>query len=226
MTSAASPISACGDVSMNSASLGLPVDARLVLDICRRSIEPHQRYDTDVWDELHGIAEGAGLSDEMILICNGLTDIKDAVQVVAGGGSAIQPADTAGCTAWLAAPEATEAEIALAGQTWDMHAAAAEFMVIVRRKPDRGPATISMTTAGCLSLVGINSAGIAIGNNNLRPRDARPGVMYLAMIHNALGQTHSGRLRQRHHPGGSLQRPQLLFGGSRRPDRGYRDHRY
>ena len=168
--------------------LGLPADKSLVLDICGRSIEAHQRDDASVWEELHGIAEGVGLSDEMILICNGLTDIRDAVQAAAGAPWASQPADSGGCTAWLAAPEATAAERVLAGQTWDMHAGAADHIVVVVRKPDRGPATISMTTAGCLSLVGMNSAGIAVGNNNLRPTDGRPGVVYLAMIHKALAQ--------------------------------------
>jgi isopenicillin-N N-acyltransferase like protein len=169
--------------------LGLAVDAGFVLDICRRSVQAHQRYDESVWAELHGIAEGAGLSDEMILICNGLTDLKDAVQAAAGATWAGPPADSGGCTAWLAAPEATAANRALAGQTWDMHADARDFIVVVKRKPDSGPATIAMTTAGCLSLVGINSAGVAVGNNNLRPIDARPGVMYLAMIHKALSQS-------------------------------------
>jgi isopenicillin-N N-acyltransferase-like protein len=169
--------------------LGLPVDEALVLDICRRCIEPHQRYDAAGWEELHGIAEGAGLSDEMILICNGLTDIRDAVKAATGVAWPSQSADNGGCTAWMAAPEATADERVLAGQTWDMHGAAAEFIVVVQRKPDQGPATLAMTTAGCLSLVGINSAGVGVGNNNLRPTDALPGVMYLAMIHKALSQS-------------------------------------
>lgn len=168
--------------------LGLPVDETFVLDICRRCIGPHQQYDLAVWEELHGIAEGAGLSDEMILICNGLTDIRDAVKAATGVAWPDQAADGGGCTAWMVAPEATANDRVLAGQTWDMHGAAAEFIVVVKRKPDQGPATVAMTTAGCLSLVGINSAGVAVGNNNLRPTDARPGVMYLAMIHKALSQ--------------------------------------
>jgi isopenicillin-N N-acyltransferase-like protein len=45
-----------------------------------------------------------------------------------------------------------------------------------------------MTTTGCLSLVGINEHGIAVGNTNLVPADARNGVIYLATIHEALAQ--------------------------------------
>ena len=174
--------------------LGLQkVDARFVLEVCDRCVDYHRRYDEAVWEEMAGIAEGAGLSEPMLIICNGLTDVRDAVQAAAGAPWARQPAaDAGGCTAWMAAPEATAIDCTLVGQTWDMHAGAQEYVVAVKRKPRQGPATISMTTAGCLSLAGINSRGVAVGNNNLRPIDARPGVNYLAMIHKALSQGHLG----------------------------------
>jgi len=59
-------------------------------------------------------------------------------------------------------------------------------MRLFRRRPDDGPAWLTLTTAGCLSLIGLSENGIAIGNTNVSPTDARPGVMYLAMIHQAL----------------------------------------
>jgi hypothetical protein len=69
-----------------------------------------------------------------------------------------------------------------------MHASAEEYVVAIRRKPTDGPATLGITTVGCLCLAGINEAGVAIGNNNLQPADAGEGVVYLAMITHALGQ--------------------------------------
>ncbi|MCA9718870.1 MAG: hypothetical protein KC468_29645, partial [Myxococcales bacterium] len=39
---------------------------------------------------------------------------------------------------------------------------------------------------GCLSLIGLNEAGIAVGTTNLKTLDARPGVPYLSLIHRAL----------------------------------------
>lgn len=171
--------------------LGLQVDAGLVLEVSGRCIDHHRRYDEGIWEEMEGIAEGAGLSPEMLMICNGLTDIRDAVYVAAGiGWGKSGGADNGGCTSWMAAPEATAIDCTLVGQTWDMHADAADYIVAVKRKPASGPASLAMTTAGCLSLVGLNSRGIAVGNNNLRPVDARPGVNYLAMIHKALSQSH------------------------------------
>ena len=46
-----------------------------------------------------------------------------------------------------------------------------------------------MTTVGCLSLIGMNSEGIALGTTNIRTTDARVGVGYLQIIHSALAQT-------------------------------------
>jgi isopenicillin-N N-acyltransferase-like protein len=43
-----------------------------------------------------------------------------------------------------------------------------------------------VTTVGCLSLMGMNSEGVAVGTTNLRTKDAGPGVPYLGLIHAAL----------------------------------------
>jgi len=165
---------------------GAAVSKRDVLDFCGRILSYHERYDETVWEEFCGICEGANIEPEMLMICNGLTDIQDAVLVEAAGKS--EGCSGGQCTAWMAAPEATEAGEALGGQTWDMYRSAEKFIVVVKRVPNEGPATLSMTTVGCLSLIGLNSEGVAVGNNNLQPTDAGEGVVYLAMIHRALSQ--------------------------------------
>ncbi len=164
---------------------GLSVRAEQVLDFCKSILEQHRQYAPEVYEEFCGIGEGAGLSLEMLMMCNGLTDIADAVlrQVQAVGR-----ADVGGCSAWMAAPDATKDGVVLAGQTWDMHKSAQQYVVVFRRRPKDGPATLGITTVGCLCLAGINEAGIAIGNNNLQPNDAGRGVIYLAMITHALAQ--------------------------------------
>ena len=67
-----------------------------------------------------------------------------------------------------------------------MNADAAEFLVIVHRKPDDWPETLGLTTVGCLCLIGMNSEGVSVGNTNLVPTDVRAGVNYLFTITNAL----------------------------------------
>jgi isopenicillin-N N-acyltransferase-like protein len=46
-----------------------------------------------------------------------------------------------------------------------------------------------VTLTGCLSLIGLNAEGIAVGNTNLVTRDVRPGVQYLSVLHRALRAT-------------------------------------
>lgn len=156
----------------------------------RRLIEAHRGYDAALWEEFLGIARGARISEERLLIGNGLTDIRDLVLMEGLGGSKERPArargaDSGGCTSFGATPEATGGA-SIVGQTWDMHPDARHFLLVVRREPDDGPSTLSLTTVGCLSLSGVNSEGVAVCNSNLVPTDAREGINYLFTISRAL----------------------------------------
>lgn len=146
------------------------------LDAAARCLPAHAAYDPEGFAEFQGIAEGAGIAPELLLIGNGYTDYKDLL----GLGRTDEE-----CTAFWVRPEAAGGRT-LCGQTWDMHATAEPFAVLVHRRPARGPETLSLTVAGCLSLIGLNSAGVAVGNTNLTATDARPGVIYVALIHRAL----------------------------------------
>ena len=172
------------------ADRGGAITASQALDLCQATLDAHQRYAPAIYDEFVGIAEGANISLERLMMCNGLTDIRGAaLNLPTGGAPAPAGPDTGGCTAWMVAPDATTAGRTLAGQTWDMHGEAMDYVTVFKRRPDQGPATLGLSTAGCLYLAGINEAGLAVGNNNLEPNDAKPGVMYLAMITHALAQT-------------------------------------
>ncbi|TNF29659.1 MAG: hypothetical protein EP329_15200 [Deltaproteobacteria bacterium] len=151
-----------------------------VLDVARRCVAPTRAYDPAGFEELSGIAEGAGLSVEEILALNGLTDIRDVLswpgQLDAFGG----------CTSFIAQRDVTADGQVLVGQTWDLASDNMPFVLGVHRVPADGPETWCLTTAGCLSLIGMNDAGVAIGTTNVRTTDARPGVTYLSIIHKAL----------------------------------------
>jgi isopenicillin-N N-acyltransferase-like protein len=81
---------------------------------------------------------------------------------------------------------------ALCGQTWDLATDNMPFVLLVRRRPAGAPATLALTLVGCLSLIGMNDAGLAIGTTNVRTSDSRPGVGYLDIIHKALALTDLG----------------------------------
>lgn len=151
-----------------------------MLEVARRSLEATRAYDPAGFEELEGIAEGADMPVVKVLAMNGLTDFRDAL-------SWPSPADDGGCTAIVAQADTTDGGV-LCGQSWDLATDNLPFVIGVVRRPIGGPKTATLTTDGCLSLIGMNEHGISVGTTNVRTTDARPGVNYLSIIHKALGQ--------------------------------------
>jgi isopenicillin-N N-acyltransferase-like protein len=151
-----------------------------LLALAARCLEISGRFDPAGTAELLGIARGARLSAAQVMAMNGLTDLRDAL---AFGG----PFEAAGgCTAFVVQRDRSADGRVWAGQTWDLGSGNLPYVVAVHRKPEEGPETWCVTTVGCLSLMGINEEGVAIGTTNLRTIDAGPGVPYLSLIHRAL----------------------------------------
>ena len=161
-------------------ALNPPRDIQWCLDLAAETFPALESYPGTVFDELEGISQATGLDLLELIIGNGWTDFRDLM------GVRDQPHN---CTSLVVGPKFSADGHVYLAQTWDMNVSAAPYVVLVRRQPTDGPRTISLTTAGCLSLVGINEHGIAVGNTNLVPTDARPGVFYLAIIHEALRQS-------------------------------------
>lgn len=145
--------------------------------------EVHARFHPAGAEELQGIARGAGLPLPEVVAMNGLTDLRDGL----AWGGALEAAG--GCTGFLVAADAAADRRPRLGQTWDLATDNAPFVVVVHRRPARGPATRCVTTVGCLSLIGTNEHGLAVGTTNLRTSDAGVGVHYLGLLHRALHES-------------------------------------
>lgn len=161
---------------------GVDVTHEDCFNLARIHLPIHEEHCPEIVEEWRGIADGAGLSVEDVFFANALTDFQDVLWQFSG-------VEVHGCTSFLIGPEASANGNTMIGQTWDMHASAERFISVFHRTPNDGPESLTVTATGCLTLIGVNSAGIAVGNNNLRPTDARPGVIYLALLHQALRQT-------------------------------------
>ncbi|MGI5818478.1 MAG: C45 family autoproteolytic acyltransferase/hydrolase [Armatimonadota bacterium] len=153
----------------------------LTMDRCLQTaaehLPAHEDYSPAVYAEFIALADALDVGADELLIGNGYTDYIDVLQ----GELADEE-----CTSFIATGAATADGFTYVGQTWDMHAFAEPHMRVFRREPEDGPAWVTLTTSGCLSLIGLSEAQIAVGNTNVAPRDALPGVIYLAMIHEAL----------------------------------------
>lgn len=157
-----------------------------------------QRYDHALYDELVGIAEGAAVSPEDIVIANHYTDLRDLdpdpgawrpspladdPRDATRGSSPPSAGDPGGCSViWAESPTGR-----ILAQTWDMHATAIPYVMVLRvpESPDGPPATL-LSVTGCLGMAGMNAARVAIAINNLYSIDATLGVVWPAVVRRAL----------------------------------------
>lgn len=151
-----------------------------VIELAAGHLPVLERYDRVLYDELMGIAEGAQISAELIAVLNHYTDLRDLGKHRSREGDVIG-AD--GCTA-IWARTATGPVMA---QTWDMHASAMPY-VIMLEVPATGerPAVTLLSLTGCLGMAGLSGRGVAVSINNLHSTDAQIGVIWSALVRRAL----------------------------------------
>jgi isopenicillin-N N-acyltransferase-like protein len=131
-------------------------------------------FDTDLHDELLGIAAGSGCTKEEIIVVNHYTDMRDMGPLIAGADE---------CTVVLAETR----EGPFLAQTWDMHASANDFLLVFK-VPETGtaPAAWVLSITGCVGMSGMNSAGVGCTINNLRSTDAHVGIVWPALVRRVL----------------------------------------
>jgi isopenicillin-N N-acyltransferase-like protein len=157
---------------------GRVVTEQDLLELSAVCYEISDAFDSEGASEQVGIARGSHLSIAQITALGGLTDLRD---VLSWAGPLERDG---GCTGIIRYRERIEL-----AQTWDLASDNMPYVVYVNRKPSQGPETWSVTTVGCLSLIGMNEYGTALGTTNLRTTDARPGVPYLNVIHRSLRES-------------------------------------
>ena len=188
----------------------------------RRAADAHlpvlERYHAGLYEELLGIAEGAGAAPADIVIANHYTDLRDldpdpATWLPAptrdapelgrgpgGGGVEAPPGGAAGagglqgdgCSVfWAESPTGR-----ILAQTWDMHATAIPYVMVLRVPESQdGPAATLLTVTGCLGMAGANAARVGIAINNLFSTDATLGVVWPALVRRALHERSAAAAR-------------------------------
>ncbi|MGE0870645.1 MAG: C45 family autoproteolytic acyltransferase/hydrolase [Kofleriaceae bacterium] len=172
-------------------------DASQVHAAARAHLPVLEQFHRGLHDELLGIAEGAGVTAEDIVIANHYTDLRDLdpdpaswraaptkdepAAVGSGGGATSLGGD--GCSVvWAESPSGR-----ILAQTWDMHATATPFVMMLRVPESQdGPAATLLSVTGCLGMTGMSTARVAISINNLFSTDATLGVVWPALVRRAL----------------------------------------
>jgi isopenicillin-N N-acyltransferase-like protein len=157
-----------------------------LLSIGAKSQQIQAKWDPQGHEEHLGIAAGANVDAIELYTFTNMTDMRDALLLGGRAGEGATPADAEGCTSALIPPTFAATGTPLAGQTWDLNPTDVEFVVAVVRNPTRGLRTFSLTCGGCLTLVGMNERGLAVGTTNIKIWGSRPGVGYLDVLHRAI----------------------------------------
>ena len=155
---------------------GGDADRNLILEIADGLLEHHERFSESLYAEMLAMAEAAGITPQEAVAVGGFTDLVDVVRA-----HLLTGAEEHNCTGIINPRTGTFA------QTWDMHASAGEFVVMLKIDPIIGLDAFVQTTAGCLGQIGMNEAGIAVGINNLTAT-GKPGVTWPFVVRKALEQ--------------------------------------
>ena len=180
-------------------------DARAVLAAATAHLPVLRDYDGALYDELVGIAEGAAVAPEQIVVVNHYTDLRD----LDPDPSTWKPAPIKddptcarrararglggdGCSVFGRAPTGR-----ILAQTWDMHATAIPYvMLLAHARSGDGPAAKLLTVTGCLGMAGMNASRVAIAINNLFSTDATLGVVWPAIVRRALREPDAPAARE------------------------------
>ena len=131
--------------------------------------------------ELEGIAKGAGLTIPDLVVLNNYTDFRDI----------ILPEE--GCsTVHIQTPE----EI-LAGQTWDMHRSAKNYLCLIHvPATNTHTSQLVLSLVGCLGLMGVSTDNTLIGVNNINTKNAKTGLIWPLLVRKTLEQKSLGLMRK------------------------------
>ena len=134
-------------------------------------------------EEMAGIAEGAGVPLEDIVMINARTEVIAKARLVKNRPVEATEELDDGCTGAIILPERSANGELIHGQNWDWKAECAETAIVLRVRRDDGPDFLTFVEAGGLARCGMNAAGISITANYLESeRDFTQAGVPLALI--------------------------------------------
>ena len=146
------------DVALTLVNKTVRVSKATADGIVARALQSAEQYSSDMVEELRGMAEGAKVSVEDIML----------LQV----RNQLQPDSDAGCTSLALVTDGRHRTSGLVAQNWDNDPALQPLTIVLTRRPAGKPALMTVTQAGLIAYIGFNEAGIGLCLNTL-PAPAR-----------------------------------------------------
>jgi isopenicillin-N N-acyltransferase-like protein len=143
--------------------------ARLT-EIARGFVPVIEERFPEMVEEMDGIATGARLQLDEIVLINARTDVSAIVE------KQIQREHVPACTAVALFGEANGKPAVALGQNWDWDPLLARAPVVLRLEPKDAPPLVTLTEAGMLAKIGFNHFRLGVCLNFLSHQsDGRPG---------------------------------------------------
>lgn len=152
----------------------------------------HIEHFPALMEEVQAMAHRAEVDPLGLLIQNGYTDFRDCLFACPDGSSTLPE----GCTSFAIRPTAARDGLPLIGQTWDMHRSALPFVVLLSLQPKDAPPALMISLAGCVGMIGMNAAGLAVCTNNLHARSGRIGAFWPFLMRQMLTCETTAEARQ------------------------------
>lgn len=141
------------------------LDRAQAISLAGRFLPVIRDFDAALLEEMRGIAEGAGLEFEEILSINCRTELMYPAKSATGE-----------CTSLAVLPEASAGGQVLIGQNWDWKPHLSGSTVFLEIEQERKPNVVTLTEAGIVGKIGLNSAGVAACLNILKSPMGLVGV--------------------------------------------------
>lgn len=160
-------------------------DWSTVVAEARRFHEPIKAFGPQYFEEIIGIAEGAGVELDDVVAINVRTEIMFAAKARASGATLPRVSE---CSAFARVLDDGQV---IVGQNWDWLPHAFDTMVVLEVAPDVGPRFVTVVEAGLLAKFGMNSAGLGLVTNAMVSAldVGTPGVPYHVLLRAVLDAT-------------------------------------
>lgn len=158
------------------------VDERRLSEIVARYLPTLEEFDHRQVTEMRGIAAGAAVPFEHIVLVNARTELMQ-IALRPGLRDSLRVMASEGCTGVVVRPEATRDGQLIHAHNWDWQRECADSSVILRIRNQEGPDILTFAEAGALARFGFNARGICITGNGLESdRDFRSAGIPLTLI--------------------------------------------
>jgi isopenicillin-N N-acyltransferase-like protein len=150
-------------------------------ELALAQFEISKKFAPDIASEIEGIAKGANLTLTDLVILNNYTDFRD-----------ISLPDEGCSTVHIQTPSEV-----LAGQTWDMHRSAKNYMCLIHApETENHSAQLILSLVGCVGLMGVTTHNTLIGVNNINTAKAKTGLIWPLLVRKVLEQKSLGLMRE------------------------------